>query len=548
MMKLETQTPQDGLERSERRYRSLIEAVTAAQAVWVANPNGEYSEDSPSWRELTGQSFDQFRGWGWLDAVHPEDRENTRRVWESAVRNRSRFETEYRLRTRNGEYHWFAARGVRVLDHDGKILEWIGTSTDIHDHRTREGATRFLLKAEEVFASSLDERIILQRLAQLAVPRLADWCTVDLIDETGAVDRIAVEHVDPSKVELAQELVRRYPPRRDLPYGIVEATRSGKAQVYDHIPESMLHSLARNDEHLSSLHSLGMESFMIVPLTVRGGIIGAVSFVYSESPREYERNDVALVEELARRAAIAVDNARLYADAQSANHAKDMFLAMLSHEMKTPLTAILGWTRILRMDEPPDEFREALFAIEQSALVQQRLIDDLLDVSRVIAGKLQIDTRVIDVRDALRRAVEIVQPAAKDKTIAIWTEIPDEELLVEADPTRLQQIFWNLLNNAVKFTPGGGLIEVSVSRETNDLLIKVRDTGRGINPQMLPYLFEVFRQTMQPDGAERKGLGLGLAIVRSLVQMHGGSVEARSEGEGKGATFIVRLPRPENQG
>jgi PAS domain S-box-containing protein len=546
-MKLETQLQENGLERSERRYRSLVEAVSAAQAVWVANANGEYREDSPSWRQLTGQTFDQFRGWGWLDAVHPDDREKTRDVWESAVRNRSRYETEYRLRIRNGEFHWFAARGVRVLDDNGKVLEWIGTSTDIHDHRTREGATRFLLKAEEVFASSLDERTILQRLARLAVPRLADWCTVDLIDENGAVDRIAVEHVDPSKVELAREMVRRYPPKRDLPYGIVETTRSGKAEVYDHISESMLSSLARNDEHLSSLHSLGMESFMIVPLTVRGSIIGAISFVYAESPREYERNDVALVEELARRAAIAVDNARLYADAQSANHAKDMFLAMLSHEMKTPLTAILGWTRIMRMDEPPEEFREALVAIEQSALVQQRLIDDLLDVSRVIAGKLHIEPRTVDVRDALRKAIEIMQPTAKDKSIAVWTEIPDEEILADADPTRLQQIFWNLLNNAVKFTPDGGLIEVSAIRDDRDVLVTVRDTGRGIDVHMLPYLFEVFRQSAQPDGAEHKGLGLGLAIVRNLVQMHGGAVEAQSEGEGKGATFTVRLPLRETQ-
>jgi signal transduction histidine kinase len=215
---------------------------------------------------------------------------------------------------------------------------------------------------------------------------------------------------------------------------------------------------------------------------------------------------------------------------------------MLSHEMKTPLTAILGWARMLKMDNPPDQFMEAIDAIEQSALVQQRLIEDLLDVSRVIAGKLHIETKVIDLRDAVRKAVETVQPQAKDKSIAIWTQLPDVPVLVDGDATRLQQVFWNLLTNALKFTPDGGLIEVVAGREADDCAVTIRDTGRGIKPEVLPHLFDTFHQSTVADSSEHKGLGLGLAIVRSLAQMHGGSVEALSEGEGKGSTFVVRLP------
>lgn len=374
------------------------------------------------------------------------------------------------------------------------------------------------------------------------VPRLADWCAVDLINEDGAVERIAIEHADPSRREMVREIVLRYPPKLGLSIGLLETVRSGEAELFTDVSEEELRTLARNDEHREWLRTLGMESYMIAPLVVRGSVIGAISFGISRAGRKFSREDLALAKDLAHRVAVAIDNARLYTEAQEANRAKDLFLAMLSHEMKTPLTAILGWSRILRMDNPPDEFHEAIDAIEQSALVQQRLIDDLLDVSRVIAGKLHIEMTIIDVRDTIRDAVETVLPQAKDKSIAIWTRLPDDRMLVEGDATRLQQVFWNLLTNAMKFTPAGGLIEVVAVTENKDCVVSVRDTGRGIKAEVLPYLFDTFRQSTIEDRADHKGLGLGLSIVRSLAQMHGGSVEASSEGEGKGSTFVLRLP------
>lgn len=541
-MTTDTRTDTDLLERSERRYRSLVEAVSDSQAVWVANPKGEYDEDSPSWRELTGQTSEQFRGLGFLQAIHPKDRERVREAWKSAIANRAKYDIEYRLCMTNGEYHWVTARAVPVLSDDGIVLEWVGTTTDIHDIRTREGATRFLLQAEELFASSLDERTILENLTQLVVPRIADWCAVDLTDPAGGVDRVAIEHADPSMREKLAETVRRYPPRGDVSIGLLETVRSGKAELFTEVSDEHLRTLTRNDEHRAWLLDLGMKSYMIAPLVVRETVIGTISLGSAREGRRFGREDMSFVEDLAHRVSVSIDNARLYAEARSANRAKDVFLAMLSHEMKTPLTAILGWSRILKMDNPPEEFREALDAIEQSALVQQRLIEDLLDVSRVIAGKLHIEKSIIDVRDAIRSAVETVMPQAKDKSIAIWTQLPGKPVIVDGDTTRLQQVFWNLLTNALKFTPAGGLIEVVARTEEKDCIISVRDTGRGIKPEVLPYLFDTFRQSTVADRAEHKGLGLGLAIVRNLTQMHGGTVEISSEGEGKGSTFVVRLP------
>ena len=220
----------------------------------------------------------------------------------------------------------------------------------------------------------------------------------------------------------------------------------------------------------------------------------------------------------------------------------ELFLAMLSHELKTPLTSILGWTRLLRSDGPAsDLFSEALQAIEQSAVAQQRVIDDLLDVSRVMTGKLHLELAPIDVRDVVIAAVETMLPRAKDNGQHIRHSASDG-LVVFGDPMRLRQVLWNLLSNAIKYTPAGGLIEVSASSGGERVSICVRDTGRGIPHDVLPHVFDRFHQTTVTDRSKHGGLGLGLAIVRNIVDMHRGSVEAESAGEGKGATFTVHLP------
>jgi signal transduction histidine kinase len=258
--------------------------------------------------------------------------------------------------------------------------------------------------------------------------------------------------------------------------------------------------------------------------------------------RRFRDSDVEVVEDVARRAALAIGNARSHAETTAADHSKDLFLATLSHEMKTPLTAILGWTRILRSDGAgSDLFDEALGAIEQSANVQQRLIDDLLDVSRIITGKLHIERAEIDVCNLLQSTVETLAPRARENVQHLRLACPTG-LTVYGDETRLRQVLWNLLTNAMKFTPNGGLIEITASSSEGGVTISVRDTGRGIRPDVLPHVFDRFHQASVADRAEHRGLGLGLAIVRSLVEVHGGRVEVHSEGEGKGSMFTVHLP------
>ncbi|HYP53930.1 MAG TPA: ATP-binding protein, partial [Pyrinomonadaceae bacterium] len=282
---------------------------------------------------------------------------------------------------------------------------------------------------------------------------------------------------------------------------------------------------------------------MLVPLTARGRTHGVVTFITAESGRRYTPQDLSLAEDLARRAAVAVEHARVYESAQRANRLKDEFLATVSHELRTPLTAILGWAHMLRRDIGDETTRQhALEVIERNAYAQKQLIEDILEVSRIVTGKVRVEVRPVELVPVVEAAREAVQPAAEAKGITLESSYDVEAASVLGDPDRLQQIVWNLLTNAVKFTPEGGRVSIRVSRAGAAAEVAVSDTGEGIAPEFLPHVFERFRQADMGTTRRHGGLGLGLSIVRHLVEMHGGSVRAESEGAGRGATFTLRLP------
>lgn len=249
-----------------------------------------------------------------------------------------------------------------------------------------------------------------------------------------------------------------------------------------------------------------------------------------------------------RAAAMAAENERRYREAEAANRAKDEFLAMLSHELRTPMTAILGWVRMLRMGDLDTESTEtAVDAIERSTSLQAQLIEDILDVSRIVTGKMRLKKESVNLPRALRQAVETVRHTAEERQIRLQAEVDEEIPELQGDGGRLQQVFWNLLSNAIKFTPDGGEVVARLTRDGDDVVIQVRDSGQGIEPEFLPFVFERFRQANSTESRPHGGLGLGLAIVKHLAQLHGGTVTADSEGEGHGAVFTVRLPLEPNQ-
>jgi PAS domain S-box-containing protein len=527
---------------SERRYRALVLTTPTPQAVNTANANGSRDVDSPSWRELTGQTFEEMRGRGFLDAVSELDRQRVERAWDEAVATRTTFDDQYRLRLADGSYRWFASRAVPVYDPEGNVGEWVSTTTDVHDAKVTDDTRRFLAKATELFSSSLNYEETLKTLTSLAVPEIADWCAVDMVDEVRPpFRRIAIAHVDPVKMELAWEMYRRYPPDPEKSQ-IAAVMRTGKSQLVSTIPPGMIEAMVRDDEQARISREVGLMSWMIVPLRSRGRVLGTVSFVSSDSQRRFTEVDLQQAEELARRASVAIDNAMLYRDAQQANRAKDEFLATLSHELRTPMTSILGWARLLRMGLPADESVDAVEAIEKSALVQAQLIDDILDVSRIISGKLRVEPEPVDLRTIAHAALATVHPAAQAKNIEIVTEFPPALPPVSGDEGRLQQVIWNLLSNAIKFTPRGGTVTLRIDVAGSLLRLSVQDSGEGISSEFLPHVFEAFRQQDSSTTRIHGGIGLGLAIVRYIVELHGGRVSVESAGSGKGSTFVVELP------
>ncbi|HYC88689.1 MAG TPA: ATP-binding protein, partial [Thermoanaerobaculia bacterium] len=428
---------------------------------------------------------------------------------------------------------------------DGSLLEWVGTLTDVHDEHTASENLRFLAEASDLLASSLDYETTLKTVTQLAVRSIADWCVVDVADDDGSFRRLSVAHVDPAKVKLAYELQRRYPPNPESS-AVARVLRTGKTEWMREIPRELVEANAVDDEHRAILHQLGLRSYIAVPLPAHGRTLGAITFLVShESGRRFRESDVRLAEELARRAGVAIENARLFRAANEANRAKDEFLATLSHELRTPMTAVLGWARMLKMGLTPEESVDAVDAIEKSASVQMQLIEDILDMSRIMAGKLRIETSPVDMRGVADAALTTVRPTAEMKGIEIITSYAPVLSPVMGDPNRLQQVIWNLLTNAVKFTSRGGTILVRVAPANDGVCLTVRDSGIGIEPGFLPHVFERFRQADSSTTRAHGGIGVGLAIARYLVEMHGGTIVAESEGLGRGATFRVDLPAME---
>src|SRR5437762_4174437 len=403
--------------------------------------------------------------------------------------------------------------------------------------------TRFLVNVSALLATTLDYEATLRNLARLAVPELGDWCVIDMLDEHAQMRRVAVAHVEPAKESLAWELERRYPMRPDDAYSPARVAHTGRAELLPEVSEAILAEAAHDVAHLDLLRQLGLASSMSVPLIARGRTLGSLTVAISRPGRHYTREDLAFTEEVAARAALAVDNARLYREAQETSRLKDEFLATLSHELRTPLTSVLAWMWMLRRGRLDGSAVErARDTMEKSMRSLLRIIDDLLDVSRAIRGQLRLDVRPIGLGPVIQAAVDAVRPAASAKDIRLRTTIDSDAGLVQGDPSRLQQVVWNLLNNAIKFAPAGGRVHVRLERGDSAAIVTVSDSGPGIPPEFLPHAFERFRQADASATRAQGGLGLGLDIVRHLIELHGGTVKVESPGEMGGATLIVTLP------
>jgi PAS domain S-box-containing protein len=406
----------------------------------------------------------------------------------------------------------------------------------------KQEATRFLAEASALLSSSLDYEMTFQRLAQLVVPGLADWCSVEMLDG-GAIRTVAVAHVDPAKVELARELQRRYPTDQNASTGVPNVVRTGRSELYEDIPDAMLVAGTRDAEHLRLARELLLRSAVVVPLDVRGQIVGGLTLVWAESGHRYSQEDLPLLEDLGRRAGLAVDNARLYSEAQKAVKLRDEFLSIASHELKTPLTSlqlqVSGMQRNLRMgraEMTSERILDGIGRIDNHVDRLGKLVNDLLDVSRAAAGQLRLDLAEVDLADVVRDVAGRFEDDLTHAGCAIELEL--ERVVGQWDRLRLEQVVTNFIANAIKYGPGKP-IAIVVRRDGTHALLTVRDHGIGIAAVDQPRIFERFARAVSPE--HYGGLGLGLWIVRVLVEAMNGTVEVRSA-PAAGATFTVRLP------
>jgi PAS domain S-box-containing protein len=595
-----------------------------------------------------------------------------RRVLEGAVTASALMHVRERD---TGRSWWSQVRSTRVLGADGETDLAVNILHDVTADRRREEQERIFAQATLALTASLDYKSMLSTLATLLVPGLADWCAIHLL-EGPELETVAVAHADPARLPQARDLQEKYPPNPAQRQGVWNVIRTGRAELFEVVPDELLDRIARDAHHLASMKDLGMRSVVVAPIRIRERVWGTLTLISSDSGRRYDRLDVALAEELgrragaavenarlyvgertarerlellarageafsgtfdyeeilqrvislvvptlgdfayfeiaepdglrrvtgtnddhevrparllgsaitvplqaqgevfgsltlafdesgrrhsdddvklaeelARRAAIAVAQARLYAEAQTAarraeeaNRIKDEFLATVSHELRTPLNAIVGWSAILRDRSDPATLEKGLEVIHRNARAQSKIIDDILDVSRIITGKLRLDLKPTDPSAIILEAMEVVRPSAAAKDITLSFDCEGAVPTVFADPERLQQVVWNLLSNALKFTDPGGSVSIALRREARSLVLAVTDTGRGIDVEFLPYVFDRFKQADSSTTRRAGGLGLGLAIVRHIVELHGGYVDVDSGGVGKGATFTVSIP------
>jgi PAS domain S-box-containing protein len=538
------------IEHSELIARRLAAIVASSDDAIVSKDlNGIVLSWNDAAERMFGFTADEMIGQS-IRRIIPDDRQSEEDTVLASIRAGRRvdhFETI--RRARDGRLIPVSLTVSPVLDASGRVVGASKIARDISERKRAEiQAARlaqregFLAEVTLALTRSLDYEQTLRDLASAAIPAVGDYCAVDVVNEDGDLVRVAVAHVNPDQAQLAQDLgaALEDPQLASSPHAVA---RTGVTSFIRHIPDKARVNAGADTRGLDKLQQLGFVSYMCVPIALHDRVLGALTLASAESGRTYAVDDLRLIQDVAARAALAIQNARSYRQLQNANRLKDEFLATLSHELRTPLNAVLGYARMLRSGAiSPEKVPQALEVIDRNALSLAQIVEDVLDVSRIILGKARLRVEPTDVAVVVHDAIATVAPAVEAKGLTLTPVVPSQLTEVMADPTRLQQVIWNLLSNAVKFTPRGGRIDIRILEANSHVEIVVADTGIGFSAEFKQHMFERFRQAESGTTRVHGGLGLGLAIARHIVEMHGGTIEADSPGEGKGATFTVKLP------
>ncbi len=525
----------------ERAHYRVIEESTE-DAIIGKTLDGTITSWNRAAEKLYGYSAEEAVGKSIRIIVPPEKTAELSDILERLKNGEKieRYETE-RLR-KNGSRAQVVVCVSPIRDADGKISGSTSVARDITARKRAEDSQRFLAEAAAALSASLDYEKTLNSIAELAVPTLADVCIVDMIEDHALRQRSAAQ-AGAAYDECLRSIQARYTLDTDAPQPVWEVLRTGVSRLISNVPGTPSPSGDRDAELLASIREVGVESCMVVPLMIRGRPAGAISFMSVDPRRRYSTEDLVLADEFAARAAAAVDNARLYRDAKDAVRARDEFLSVAAHELKTPMTSLRGFVQLamrqLDRDGTPDpiQVRQALRVIDQQSRKLSNLISQLLDVSRLEAGRLALERQVVDIGKLVEGVVDAVMASSSEHAILVRIPAP---VLALADPLRVEQVVTNLVDNAIRYSPLGSLIDVDVSQPSRDTVrFAVRDRGPGIPPEFRDYIFTRFNHVQNTDRVG--GMGLGLYISREIVQLHGGEIEAEFPDEG-GTRFVVTLP------
>jgi PAS domain S-box-containing protein len=560
---LQRGTVEEALRHSEQQLRFTLEAARVGTWDWdVRTGRVHWSENL---EEIHGMPPGSFGGTlqEVLEEVFPPDREQVQEAIERALRAGGEYITTYRYTRADGSLGWLQSQGRAMFDEDGQPLRMAGLCMDVTQQRRTHELTSLLAEAGAHLGQSYEYEASLQIVADLLVPAFGDWCAIDLLDDEGQLQSVAIVHSDPQQESVARDLRRRYPPRRDDAQGAMDVIRTGRSELVHEVTGQLLETSAQDDEHLRLLQKLDLQSALVVPMMAHGRALGVLTLASSTAGRRYTRDDLGPVEELAIRCALAVDNARLYEAAQqeikqrqlteqllarahdaaaAANAAKSEFVANMSHEIRTPMTAILGYTEILGTHlEDPDDL-QCVETIRRNGQFLLEIVNDILDLSKIEAGKLEVDTQRLHPDQLIADVLSLMEVRAREKRLALTAEFEGPlPQTIESDPTRLRQILINLLGNAIKFTETGRVTLAAALLDDRRLLkITVSDTGIGMSAEQMSRLFEPFSQADTSVARNYGGTGLGLSICRRLAEMLGGEISVESE-LGRGSTFSVTV-------
>lgn len=534
------------LRESEAQFRQLAETIP--NLAWMAHPDGHIFWFNRRWYEFTGTNLESMEGWGWQDVHDPDVLPEVVSRWKESIETGTPFNMVFPLRRFDGEFRPFLTLVHPLRGPDDQIVSWFGTNTEITEQKRAQEELARAAEAEK------KRSLLLNRVAQ-ASKSINSVLSVDSIVRILAEESRAIVGSHISVVchsaggELtpplqALSLSEKYASfrRREAPMHFLcrHVCRSNSTL---RLTQAEVESQAEWEQFSGQNAELfPLRGWMGVPLIGHGGDNLGLIHLSDKEAGDFTAEDEAILIQLAAIAAVGVENARLYERLREQDRRKDEFLATLAHELRNPLAPIRNGIKVLNLTNSPETSAAARKMMERQVGHMVRLIDDLLDISRITRGKVELRIEQVEISKILDAAIEVSRPLIEAGRHEFLVHVPRQPIVLNADVTRIAQVVSNLLNNAAKYTPQGGRIELIAAREGSDAIIKVKDNGVGISREMLPKIFEMFTQVGRSLDRAQGGLGIGLALVTRLVEMHGGSITGSSPGLGKGSTFIVRLP------